>query len=123
MVALGLVADTLLLPLVARGFIRAVELVTNACVWLALSLSAGMSAWSILSTVGQAIAGVMTSQRASAALVLLLAVGVLAAYGLQRVLGYSGSEVAYSSRSDARARRQGAFDTDASRDQLETREP
>jgi hypothetical protein len=102
--ALGLVADTLLLPLAVRGFVNAIELIMNGCVWLALSLSAGISAWSILGTVGEAIEGLITGQRASAALALLVAVGVLAAYGLQRVLGFSGRELGYSAESDAHAR-------------------
>src|SRR5712692_4201854 len=92
-VALSFVAGTLLLPLAARGFVGAIESIMNACVWLALSVSAGMSAWSILGVVGQAAEGLITSGRASVALTVLVAVGVLAAYGLQRVLGYPGDEL------------------------------
>ena len=102
-VALAVFADMVLLPLAARGFVNAIELITSGCVWLALSLSAGVSAWSILGTVARAFEGMITSERASAALALIVAVGVLAAYGLQRVLGYSDRELGYSGKSTAHA--------------------
>jgi hypothetical protein len=89
-VLVGLVADRLLLPLAVRGFIRGTELLMNACVWLALSLSAGMSAWSIVAVVGRAAVGLVGTRQASVALGGVVVVGVLAAYGLQRVLGSGG---------------------------------
>jgi len=89
-VALSLVADSFLLPLAVRGFLRAIELVMNACVWLALSLQVGMSAWNIAGVVGRSAASAIGTGQASAALTVVVAVGVLAAYGLQRVLGSAG---------------------------------
>src|SRR5712692_3981758 len=86
-VALSLVANGFLLPLAVRGFLRAIELVMNACVWLANSLRVGMSVWSIMGVVGRSAAGAIDTRQASAALTVVVAVGVLAAYGLQRVLG------------------------------------
>jgi hypothetical protein len=85
-VALSLVADSFLLPLAVRGFVRVIELLMNACVWLALSLGVGMSAWSVLGVIGRAAAGMVMTRQASAALTVVMAVGVLAAYGLQRML-------------------------------------
>lgn len=103
-IALALFADMVLLPLAAHGFVNAIELITSGCVWLAVSLSAGVSAWSIIGAVAQAFEGMITSERASAALALLVAVGVLAAYGLQRALGYSDRDLGHSGKSTAHAR-------------------
>jgi hypothetical protein len=86
-VLLGWVADRLLLPFAIRGFVRGTEMLMNACIWLALSLSAGMSAWSILGVIGRAAVGLIATRTASVALGGVVVVGVLAAYGLQRVLG------------------------------------
>lgn len=86
-VVLAVVADAFLLPVAVRGFVRGIELLMNACVWLALSISTGMSVWSIVRTAGGAVSGALTSRQMSAALTILVAVGVLAAYGLQKMLG------------------------------------
>ena len=85
--ALSLLSIKLLVPLTARMFARGIELVMNACIWFAMSLSVGMSLWSILDVVGRHVAGVMSTRQASLALTLLMAIGGLAAYGLQRLLG------------------------------------
>lgn len=77
-----------MLPLAVRGFVRVIELLMNACVWLALSLGVGMNAWSVLGVIGRAAAGMATTRQASAALTVVMAVGVLATYGLQRMLGF-----------------------------------
>jgi len=86
-VVLAVVADALLLPVAVRAFVRGIELLMNACVWLALSISAGMSVWSIVRTAGGAVSGALTSRQMSVALTILVAVGALAAYGLQKMLG------------------------------------
>lgn len=80
------VAVLYLLPLAARGFVRAIELLLAACVWLAMSLSVGMSVWSVLGVIGRSVAGLVATRQASALLALLVVVGALAAYGLQRLL-------------------------------------
>jgi len=77
----------LLVPLAAHAFVRAIALVMNACVWVAMSLSVGVSLWSVLATLGRNAAGLMNTRQASLGLTLLMAVGALAAYGLQRLLG------------------------------------
>ena len=85
--ALSLLSIKLVVPLTARVFVRGIELVMNACIWFAMSLSVGMSLWSMVDVVGRHVAGVMSTRQASLVLTLLMAVGGLAAYGLQRLLG------------------------------------
>ena len=46
-VAASIAAVSLLLPLALRLFARAIELTMKACVWVARSLSVGMSLWSM----------------------------------------------------------------------------
>ena len=80
-------AGYFLLPLVVRAFIRALELTVNACVWFATSLSAGADAWTIVSTVGRAVGSALVSPQAFVIVGGLVLVGVIALYGLQRLLG------------------------------------
>src|SRR5262249_45005344 len=84
---LGAAAIGLLLPLAARGLVRALELVANACVVFAMSLSVGASVWSVVGAVGRALPGWLASRQASAVLTVLVVVAGLAAYGLQRMIG------------------------------------
>jgi len=86
-VALGVMTATVVLPLAVRGFVRAIELTMNACVWLATTLTVGMSAWTVLGVVGRTATGMVNSRQASLAISVLVAIGALAAYGLQRLLG------------------------------------
>jgi hypothetical protein len=77
----------LLLPHAIRAFVRATEAVIDGCVWFAMSLSAGMSLWSVVRRVMRTALMMMVSPQATVALAALVVVGVAAAYGLQRVLG------------------------------------
>jgi hypothetical protein len=77
----------LLIPLAARGFVSIVALFASACVWLAMSLSTGVSVWSIVGTIWRTVTGVLATPAASAVLWGLVAVGALALYWLQRLLG------------------------------------
>ena len=83
----SIAAVGLLLPLALRLVVRAIELTMKACVWVARSLSVGMSLWSMARVVVRNAAGMMVSGEATAALAVLVLVGALAAYGLQRLLG------------------------------------
>jgi hypothetical protein len=78
---------SLLLPFAVRGFVRAVEAAIDGCVWFAMSLSAGVSMWSVLRRIMRTAAVLMVSPQATVALAALVIVGAAAAYGLQRVLG------------------------------------
>lgn len=75
------------LPLLAQGFIRAVVLILRGCVWVAMSISSGMSLWGVLTVVARATVGALATPSASAALMGLVVVGAVALYGLQRLLG------------------------------------
>lgn len=80
-------AVMLLLPFAVRGFVRAIEVAIDGCVWIAMSLSAGMSIWSVVRRVMRMVVALIVSPAATLALAALVIVGVSAAYGLQRVLG------------------------------------
>jgi len=86
-VVLSVAVVRLAVPLGARAFVRTIELVMNACVWVATSLSVGASLWTVLGTVGRNAAGLLNTRQASLLLTLLMAIAALAAYGLQRLLG------------------------------------
>ena len=88
-VAAVLVAGTafLLLPLTVRAFFHAIVLMSNACVWFAGSLGAGVDMWTILTTIGRAAGGALISGQALAVIGGLMLVGAIALYGLQRLLG------------------------------------
>ena len=84
-VILALAAAFLLLPLAIGVFVRGLELAVNGCIWLAVSLSAGADAWTILKVVGLAAASALASPRVFATFAALVLVGALALYGLQRL--------------------------------------
>jgi hypothetical protein len=77
----------LFLPIAVRAFVRGIELTLNACVWLATSLSVGMSAWSVLRVIARHAVTLMVSRQATALLMGLVLIGAAAAYALQRILG------------------------------------
>lgn len=77
----------LLLPLVARAFVRALTLTVSGCVWLAASMSSGADPWTIAAAVLRAAGGALATRQASGALLGLVVLGALAFYWLQRLLG------------------------------------
>jgi hypothetical protein len=86
--AVAAVAGTMfLIPLAARAFVRGVVLLAAACVWLATSLSTGVSVWTLLTAVWQTAGSALATPAASIALWSLVVVGAVALYWLQRVLG------------------------------------
>src|SRR5437870_3884339 len=87
-VGLSLIAAALLvlLPLVGRGFVRVIELLVAGSVWVATSIGVGVSIWQVLGTIGRAAAGGLVTPTASIALTVLVVVGIVALYGLQRLL-------------------------------------
>jgi hypothetical protein len=84
-------AGFLLVPLAARGFVRAIEELAAGCIWLAASISSGMSPWTMLATVWRAAAASLAAPVASAMLWGLVLVGLIALYGLQRLMGPAGT--------------------------------
>ena len=77
----------LLLPLAVRAFFHAIVLMSNACVWFAGSLGAGVDMWTILATIGRSAGAALISGQALAVIGGLMLVGAIALYGLQRLLG------------------------------------
>ena len=77
----------LLIPLAARGFVRGIALLAAGCVWLATSISMGVSFWSMCATMWRTAASAMVTPIMSGVLWGLVAVGALALYWLQRLLG------------------------------------
>jgi hypothetical protein len=81
--AIGILA----LPFAARVFVRGIVLLAAGCVWLATSLSMGVSVWSMVETVWRNVAATVATPTASAILWSLVVLGALALYWLQRLLG------------------------------------
>ena len=75
-----------LLPLLGRAFIRVIELLVTGCVWLATSIGVGVSIWNVLGTIGRAAASGFETSTASVALAVLVIIGIVALYWLQRLL-------------------------------------
>jgi hypothetical protein len=74
------------LPLLGRAFVRSIELLVAASVWVATSIGVGVSLWDALGTVGRAAVGSLGTPTASVLLGALVLVGIVALYWLQRLL-------------------------------------
>jgi hypothetical protein len=85
-VALVAAVAFVLLPLLGRGVVYIVEGFAAASLSLITSIGNGASIWSVLGTVAKAGAIALMTPAASGALALLVLVGVLALYGLLRLL-------------------------------------
>lgn len=79
-------------PLVIDGLVQLLGLGLRASVWLASALASGADAWTILGTVGRTMSRVLISTQALAILAILVLVGAVALYGLQRLLGFEEGE-------------------------------
>lgn len=77
----------LVLPLATRALVRTLTLTVNGCVWLAASMSSGADPWTILAAVARAAGSSLATRAASGVLLVLVVVGALAFYWLQRLLG------------------------------------
>ena len=84
--SLVIAAAFLLLPLVGRAAVRSLELLVAACVWLANSIGAGVSIWDVVGTIGWAALGSVLSPKGSLVLAVLVVIGIVALYLLQRLL-------------------------------------
>jgi hypothetical protein len=83
---LATAAVFVLLPLLGRWFVGIIELLVAGCVWLATSIGVGVSMWDVLGTIARAAASGLTTPAASAGLAVLVLVGIVALYWLQRLL-------------------------------------
>ncbi len=79
-------ATFFVLPLLGRGFVRGVELTVAACVWLATSIGVGLSVWDVLETIARVSVGALLTPAGSLALSILVVIGIMALYWLQRLL-------------------------------------
>ena len=86
-VAIAIPTVILGLPLAVRGFIRAIVLLMDGCVWVALSIGTGASMGSVVATVGRSIMAALVTPAASGILLVLVAICMFALYLLQRLLG------------------------------------
>ena len=88
LVVLGLTAATVyyLVPLIGRLSVRGVELVVAGCVWVATSIGVGVSMWDVVATIGRAAVGSLVTPAGSIALSILVVIGIMALYWLQRLL-------------------------------------
>ncbi|HEY7172851.1 MAG TPA: hypothetical protein VH417_18495 [Vicinamibacterales bacterium] len=77
----------LLLPAAVRLFVRSLMFIVNGSVWLAASLSSGTDGWTIATTVGRAAASALSTPQVTGFIAVLVLVGGIAVYGLQRLLG------------------------------------
>lgn len=82
--AAGLVYFTA--PVVGRGFIRVIELIVAGCVWLVTSIAVGVSLWDVMRTIARATVGSLFTLGGSIALSVLVVVGIVSLYWLQRLL-------------------------------------
>ncbi|MEO8257838.1 MAG: hypothetical protein ABI868_10885 [Acidobacteriota bacterium] len=89
---LAAAAVFVLLPLLGRSFVSVIELLVAASVWLATSIGVGVSIWDVLGTIARAVATGLTTPAASAGLAVLVLVGIVALYWLQRLLESEESE-------------------------------
>ena len=98
-VGLGLAAAAVfvLLPLLGRSFVRVIGLLVAGCVWLATSIGVGVSMWDVAGTIARAAVVGLTTPAASAGLAVLVLVGIVALYWLQRLLESEESEEESSS--------------------------
>jgi small-conductance mechanosensitive channel len=80
------IASYYLLPVAERLVVRGVELVVAGCVWAATSIGVGVSMWDVLGTIGRAAVGSLVTPVGSFALAILVVVGIMALYWLQRLL-------------------------------------
>src|SRR5262249_13154922 len=77
----------LLLPAAGRLVVRSLTLIVTGWVWLAGWLRWGTDGWTIATTVGRAAASVLSTPQVTGFVAVLVLVGGLAVYGLQRLLG------------------------------------
>src|SRR5262245_34534460 len=79
----------LVLPLAVRIFVRAIVLLSSACVQAALLISAGADFWTIVTTIGQSVGNSLAGTQALTVIGALVLLGAGSLYGLQRLLGAS----------------------------------
>src|SRR5262245_45438464 len=83
---LAITAVYYVVPVIRWAFVRVVELAVAGGVWVATSVGVGVSLWDVLATIGRATIGVLFTPVGSIGLSILVVVGIMALYWLQRLL-------------------------------------
>ena len=73
-------------PLAGRGLIGFVQLVVGGCVWVVTSIAVGVSMWDVMRSIARASLGSLVTLGGSLALSVLVVVGIVSLYLLQRLL-------------------------------------
>lgn len=83
----GIGGLVLLTPLAARGLVSVIGLLARACVWMATSISEGVSVWTIAAILWQTGVDALATPIVSVVMWALVLIGLLAFYWLQRLIG------------------------------------
>jgi hypothetical protein len=83
---LAIAAAYYMLPLIRRVLVGVVELVVAGFVWVATSIGEGVSMWDVLATIGRATIGLLVTPAGSIGISILVVIGIMALYWLQRLL-------------------------------------
>jgi hypothetical protein len=86
-VVVTVAAAYFLLPFAAWAVVRALTLTLNGSVQVAAAFGSGTDGWTIVTALARAVGGAVATPQASGAIALLVVVGGLALFGLQRLLG------------------------------------
>jgi hypothetical protein len=86
-VSAAIAAGYIALPLAAWAIVRLFTSTLNASVWFAAALSSGSDTWTIVTTIGRAAVGALTTPFATGIIAALVFIGAVALFGLQRLLG------------------------------------
>jgi hypothetical protein len=76
-----------ILPLVVRAFVRVLELTLNGSLMLVASLGSSADGWTVATTLAKAGGRVLLTTPSILVLAVLVLVGAVALYALQRLLG------------------------------------
>jgi hypothetical protein len=83
---LAIAAAYYMLPLIRRALVGVVELVVAGFVWVATSIGEGVSMWDVLATIARATIGLLVTPAGSIGISILVVIGIMALYWLQRLL-------------------------------------
>jgi hypothetical protein len=86
-VVMTVAAAYFLLPFAAWAVVRMLTWTLNGSVEVAAAFGSGTDVWTIVTTLAWAVGRAVTTPQVSGAIALLLVVGGVAMFGLQRLLG------------------------------------
>jgi hypothetical protein len=86
-VVVTVAAAYFLLPVAAWAVVRALTMTLNGSVQVAAAFGSGADGWTIVTALARAVGNAMATPQLSGAIAVLVVVGALALFGLQRLLG------------------------------------